>query len=112
MDFYRRLQKLGDGPVDADEEHPPQAGVFAEGNVAQIVAVPGLVRAVVQQNPALEDKIGYFPVPGKEPGRPGAVFTGGSDLVVPPAPTDSRTPPSRSSPRSPGPAGTPTSPAP
>lgn len=83
MDFYRRLQQLGDGPVDADEEHPPQAGVFADGKVAQIVAVPGLVRAVVQQNPELEDKIGYFPVPGKEAGRPGAVFTGGSDLVVP-----------------------------
>ncbi|MDH3037121.1 extracellular solute-binding protein [Streptomyces griseoincarnatus] len=83
MDFYRRLQQLGDGPVDADEEHPPQAGVFADGKVAQIVAVPGLVRAILQQNPGLEDKIGYFPVPGKEAGRPGAVFTGGSDLVVP-----------------------------
>lgn len=51
MDFYRRLQSLGGGPVAADEEHPPQAGVFAAGKVAQIVAVPGLARAVVQQNP-------------------------------------------------------------
>ncbi len=89
MDFYRRLQALGDGPVDADEEHPPQAGVFAEGRVAQIVAVPGLARAVVRQNPDLEDRLGYFPVPGKSAGRPGAVFTGGSDLVVP-ADTDVR----------------------
>ncbi len=40
MDFYRQLQALGDGPVAADEEHPPQAGVFAGGEVAQIVAVP------------------------------------------------------------------------
>ncbi|CAM5731277.1 Lipoprotein OS=Streptomyces fumanus OX=67302 GN=GCM10018772_56180 PE=4 SV=1 [Streptomyces fumanus] len=82
MDYYRRLQALGDGPVDADEEHPPQAGVFAGGQVAQIVAVPGLARAIVEQNPELEGKLGFFPVPGKSAGAPGAVFTGGSDLVV------------------------------
>ncbi|MEV6617349.1 extracellular solute-binding protein [Streptomyces sp. NPDC051051] len=83
MEFYRGLQSLGAGPADADEEHPPQAGVFAAGKVAQIVAVPGLARAVVQQNPALEGKLGYFPVPGKTAAKPGAVFIGGSDLVVP-----------------------------
>ncbi|MGW4026918.1 extracellular solute-binding protein [Streptomyces sp. NPDC005009] len=89
MDFYRRLQALGDGPVDADEEHPPQAGVFAEGKVAQIVAVPGLASAILKQNPDLEDELGYFPVPGEDADKPGAVFTGGSDLVIP-AKTDSR----------------------
>ncbi|MFJ4690432.1 extracellular solute-binding protein [Streptomyces sp. NPDC088766] len=83
MEFYRSLQSLGAGPADADEEHPPQAGVFAAGKVAQIVAVPGLARAVVQQNPALEGKLGYFPVPGKTAAKPGAVLIGGSDLVVP-----------------------------
>ncbi|WP_432026126.1 extracellular solute-binding protein [Streptomyces sp. 1222.5] len=83
MDFYRRLQALGKGPVDADEEHPPQAGVFASGKVAQIVAVPGLAQAIVRQNPDLRGKLGFFPVPGRTAGRPGTVFTGGSDLVVP-----------------------------
>ncbi|GGL64987.1 lipoprotein [Streptomyces fumigatiscleroticus] len=83
MDFYRRLQALGDGPADADEEHPPQAEVFARGRVAQIVAVPGLARAVVRRNPELEGRLGFFPVPGRSADRPGAVFTGGSDLVVP-----------------------------
>ncbi|MGW1244018.1 extracellular solute-binding protein [Streptomyces bobili] len=83
MTYYQRLQALGAGPADADEEHPPQAGVFAAGEVAQIVAVPGLARAVVKQNPALEGKLGYFPVPGKSAAKPGAVFIGGSDLVVP-----------------------------
>ncbi|MEU5278352.1 extracellular solute-binding protein [Streptomyces asoensis] len=83
MDFYRRLQALGAGPVAADEEHPPQAGVFAGGKVAQIVAVPGLAKAVVEQNPALKDELGFFPVPGKSADAPGSVFTGGSDLVVP-----------------------------
>ncbi|MFF9282685.1 extracellular solute-binding protein [Streptomyces griseosporeus] len=83
MDFYRRLQALGDGPAGADEEHPPQAGVFAHGDVAQIIAVPGLARAILEQNPQLEGKLGFFPVPGPTAGRPGAVFTGGSDLIVP-----------------------------
>ncbi|TWF83541.1 extracellular solute-binding protein [Streptomyces capillispiralis] len=89
MDFYRRLQALGDGPVDADEEHPPQAGVFARGRIAQIVAVPGTAQAIVKENPDLKGELGYFPVPGRTAGRPGAVFTGGSDLVVP-ANTDAK----------------------
>lgn len=83
MDFYRRLQALGEGPVSADEEHPPQAGVFAKGRVAQLVAVPGLAQAVERANPALKGKLGFYPVPGRTAAEPGAVFTGGSDLVVP-----------------------------
>jgi N,N'-diacetylchitobiose transport system substrate-binding protein len=83
MDFYRELQALGEGPVDADEEHPPQAGVFAKGRIAQIIAVPGLAQTILRENPGLKDKLGFFPVPGKSAGKPGAVFTGGSDLVVP-----------------------------
>ncbi|MFD8070437.1 extracellular solute-binding protein [Streptomyces parvulus] len=83
MDFYHELQALGDGPVDADEEHPPQGEVFAKGEVAQIVAVPGLAQSIVRENPELKGELGFFPVPGKSAGKPGAVFTGGSDLVVP-----------------------------
>lgn len=82
MEFYRQLQVLGEGPKDADEEHPPQAGVFAGGKVAQIVAVPGTARAIEEENPGLKGKLGYFPIPGKTAAKPGAVFTGGSDLVV------------------------------
>ncbi len=83
MEFYQRLQALGNGPRDADEEHPAQTGVFARGDVAQIIAVPGAARAIEEKNPDLKGKLGYFPVPGKTAGKPGAVFTGGSDLVVP-----------------------------
>ncbi|RFU88117.1 extracellular solute-binding protein [Streptomyces triticagri] len=83
MEFYERLQALGDGPKDADEETPPQAEVFAEGDVAQIIAVPGTTKAIEEANPELEGRIGYFPVPGRTAGKPGAVFTGGSDLVIP-----------------------------
>ncbi|MGW1405504.1 extracellular solute-binding protein [Streptomyces sp. NPDC002403] len=83
MSFYKELQGLGDGPKNADEEKPPQADVFAEGNVAQIISVPGTVAQIEKQNPELKGKLGYFPIPGKTAKEPGAVFTGGSDLIVP-----------------------------
>ncbi|KUH40189.1 extracellular solute-binding protein [Streptomyces changanensis] len=85
MDFYRRLQALGKGPRDADEAKPPQADVFAKGDVAQIIAVPGGARIVEQANPALAGKLGFFPIPGTTAGRPGTTFTGGSDLIIPTA---------------------------
>jgi N,N'-diacetylchitobiose transport system substrate-binding protein len=83
MDFYQRLQALGKGPKDSDEAQPPQAEVMAKGQVAQIIATPGGANVVVQNNPELKGRLGFFPIPGKTAGTPGAVFTGGSDLVVP-----------------------------
>ncbi|MGP9017152.1 extracellular solute-binding protein [Streptomyces sp. BR1] len=83
MAYYKQLQALGNGPKNADEATPPQAEVFAKGKVAQIIAVPGTAKAIQKANPALADKLGYFPVPGKTASKPGAVFTGGSDLIVP-----------------------------
>lgn len=85
MDFYQRLQALGKGPKDSDEAKPPQADVFAKGDVAQIIAVPGGAEIVEQANPALAGKLGFFPVPGATAGAPGATFTGGSDLIIPAA---------------------------
>ncbi|MFJ8692452.1 extracellular solute-binding protein [Streptomyces roseolilacinus] len=83
MEFYEELQSLGSGPKDADEENPPQAEVFAKGRVAQIIATPGAAAAIQERNPGLASQLGFFPIPGKTADRPGAVFTGGSDLVVP-----------------------------
>lgn len=83
MEFYKQLQALGDGPRDADEETPPQSEVFARGQVAQIIAPPGQAAEIEAANPALKGKLGYFPIPGKTSDTPGAVFTGGSDLIVP-----------------------------
>lgn len=83
MDFYKQLQSLGNGPKDADEEKPPQTEVFAQGDVAQIISVPGSAALIEQQNPELKGKLGYFPIPGKTAKAPGSVFTGGSDLIVP-----------------------------
>ncbi|MGW4910364.1 extracellular solute-binding protein [Streptomyces sp. NPDC004270] len=87
MEFYQKLQALGRGPKDADEANPPQADVMAKGKVAQVVSTPGGANVVIQNNPALKGKLGFFPIPGKTADKPGAVFTGGSDLVVPTAST-------------------------
>ncbi|MET7524857.1 extracellular solute-binding protein [Streptomyces sp. NPDC005248] len=83
MAFYKELQSYGNGPKDADEEKPPQTDVFAKGDVAQIISVPGSAKLIEQKNPELKGKLGYFPIPGKTAKNPGSVFTGGSDLIVP-----------------------------
>ncbi|QFY07028.1 extracellular solute-binding protein [Nonomuraea phyllanthi] len=83
MDFYKRLQALGKGPKDADEANPPQHEVFAHGKVAQIIAVPGIAARVLEVDAKLKDKMGFFPIPGKTADKPGTVFTGGSDLIIP-----------------------------
>ncbi|KOX22733.1 sugar transporter [Streptomyces sp. NRRL F-6491] len=83
MTFYKELQSLGSGPKNADEQNPPQADVFAKGDVAQLIAAPSAVAAILKADPGLKDKLGYFPIPGKQAGQPCAVFTGGSDLIIP-----------------------------
>lgn len=83
MDFYSELQALGNGPKDADEEKPPQSDVFAKGDVAQIISTPSTATLIEKANPELKGKLGYFPIPGKSAKAPGAVFTGGSDLIIP-----------------------------
>lgn len=85
MDFYRQLQALGKGPKDSDEAKPPQAEVFAKGDVAQVISVPGGAKIVEEADPALKGKLGFFPIPGRTADRPSATFTGGSDLIVPEA---------------------------
>lgn len=85
MDFYKRLQALGKGPRDSDEAEPPQAEVMAKGQVAQIISTPGGANVVIESNPELKGRLGFFPIPGKTADRPGSVFIGGSDLVVPAA---------------------------
>jgi N,N'-diacetylchitobiose transport system substrate-binding protein len=85
MDFYKQIQALGKGPKDSDEAKPTQTDVFAQGKVAQMIAVPGAAELIAQANPALKDKLGFFPIPGKAADKPGAVFTGGSDLIIPEA---------------------------
>ncbi|MFD7301063.1 extracellular solute-binding protein, partial [Streptomyces pharetrae] len=44
---------------------------------------PGGANVITEHNPELKGKLGFFPIPGKTADKPGAVFTGGSDLVIP-----------------------------
>ncbi|WP_432102122.1 extracellular solute-binding protein [Streptomyces sp. bgisy091] len=85
MEFYEKLQALGKGPKDSDEDDPPQAEVMAQGKVAQVISTPGGANVIAEKNPELKGKLAFFPIPGKTADTPGAVFTGGSDLVVPAA---------------------------
>jgi N,N'-diacetylchitobiose transport system substrate-binding protein len=85
MAFYQRLQALGDGPKDSDEAEPPAAQVVAQHDIAQVIAAPGAARLIAQENPELDGKLGFFPIPGLSADRPGAVFVGGSDLIIPAA---------------------------
>ncbi|AXK31930.1 extracellular solute-binding protein [Streptomyces armeniacus] len=83
MDFYSRLQSYGEARPDADEADPDELQVFAKGEIAQLIAVPGSAKLITDTNPELAGKLGFFPVPGKKAGTPGAVFTGGSVLIMP-----------------------------
>ncbi|MEV4874513.1 extracellular solute-binding protein [Streptomyces cyaneofuscatus] len=85
MAFYEKLQALGKGPKDSDEDDPPQAELMAQGKVAQLISTPGGANVIVEKNPELKGKLAFFPIPGKTADAPGSVFTGGSDLVVPAA---------------------------
>ncbi|MGX1267256.1 extracellular solute-binding protein [Streptomyces phaeoluteigriseus] len=85
MAFYEKLQALGKGPKDSDEDDPPQAEVMAQGQVAQLISTPGGASVITEKNPELKGKLAFFPIPGKTADAPGSVFTGGSDLVVPAA---------------------------
>ncbi|MCM2389530.1 extracellular solute-binding protein [Streptomyces albipurpureus] len=83
MNFYKKLQSHGKGPMNADERTPPQEGVFASGKVAQIISTPSAAAVIEKANPQLKGKLGYFSIPGITAKKPGAVFTGGSDLIIP-----------------------------
>ncbi|MFF9636852.1 extracellular solute-binding protein [Streptomyces bacillaris] len=85
MAFYKKLQALGNGPKDSDEDDPPQADVMAAEKTAQVISTPGGANVIMEKNPELKGKLAFFPIPGKTADTPGAVFTGGSDLVVPAA---------------------------
>ena len=85
--FYKQLQALGNAPKDMDEAESSDtaARAFAKGDVAQLIAFPYVADVATKANPELTGKVGFFPIPGKTPGKPGAVLTGGSDLIVPKA---------------------------
>lgn len=83
--FYKELQALGKGPKDSDEKTQPEVLAADGGKIAQFIAVPAEADTIIKANPALKDKFGFFPIPGKDASKAGAVLTGGSDFVIPEA---------------------------
>ncbi|OPC81194.1 sugar transporter [Embleya scabrispora] len=83
--FYKQLQALGKAAKDGDEKTQPEVVAADGGKIAQFIAVPGEAETIIKSNPALKDKFGFFPIPGKDASKAGATLTGGSDLMVPEA---------------------------
>lgn len=80
--LFQQLQSFGRAPKNADEAHPTEADEFAKGDVASMIAMGYEATTVTQQNPALADDIGWFPIPGPTASAPAKTFLGGSNLAV------------------------------
>ncbi len=80
--LFQQLQSFGQAPKNADEVHPVEADEFAKGDVASMIAMGYEATTVLQQNPALADDIGWFPIPGPTAAAPAKTFLGGSNLAV------------------------------
>ena len=77
---YSRANKTG------DEANPAQALVFGKGKVGSFIGNGwewGYALNKDTGNPALEDKIGAYPMPSRTPGKYMPTFLGGSDLAIP-----------------------------
>jgi N,N'-diacetylchitobiose transport system substrate-binding protein len=69
-----------------DEANPAQALVFGKGKVGSFIGNGwewGYALNKDTGNPALEDKIGAYPMPSRTPGKYMPTFLGGSDLAIP-----------------------------
>lgn len=85
LEFYKKLVEVSGtkAPKDADEEKPPQAGVFGKGKVGMIVGLPWEVATAAKENAEIKNLISGFPIPGRNPGSTAPVFQGGSNLAIP-----------------------------
>lgn len=83
--FYKQLVDTSGttAPKDADEETPPEAGIYAGGKVAMFIGTPGEVATAAKTDPSLTAKTGAFPIPSKTAGQTAPVFLGGSNLSIP-----------------------------
>lgn len=80
-DYATLFHKLSKAQPDVTEAQPPQADIFAKGNVGMMVILPWEIASIEKANPKLKGKIGAFPIPGSS--GPAPVFLGGSNLAVP-----------------------------
>lgn len=85
LEFYKTLQEASGtkAPKDTDEQTPEQAGIFGQGKVAMMIALPWELATAAKNNPGLTAQTSAFPIPSKNSGATAPVFQGGSNLAVP-----------------------------
>lgn len=85
LEFYKQLVDTSGttAPKDNDEQNPEQAGIYGQGKVAMMVALPWEVDTAAKNNAAIKEKTSAFPIPSKNAGETAPVFQGGSNLAIP-----------------------------
>ncbi|MGH3761391.1 extracellular solute-binding protein [Actinophytocola sp.] len=85
LEFYKQLVEVSGttAPKDNDEQNPEQAGIYGQGNVAMMIALPWEVDTAAKDNADIKAKTSAFPIPSENPGETAPVFQGGSNLAIP-----------------------------
>ncbi len=85
LEFYKQLVDASGttAPKDNDEQNPEQAGIYGQGKVAMMIALPWELGTAAKDNPDIQTKSSAFPIPSKTAGKTAPVFQGGSNLAIP-----------------------------
>ena len=107
----RSSRRSATGPRTPTRRSPRRPTCSPRATSPRSSPCPAAPQLIEQTNPELKGKLGFFPDPRQDRRRPGAVFTGGSDLIVPEKAEPSAAPVSTWSRRSRARSGRPNSPA-
>lgn len=85
LEFYKQLVDASGttAPKDNDEQNPEQAGIYGQGKVAMMIALPWELATAAKDNPDIEKNSSAFAIPSKTAGKTAPVFQGGSNLAIP-----------------------------
>jgi N,N'-diacetylchitobiose transport system substrate-binding protein len=85
LEFYKQLVDASGttAPKDNDEQNPEQAGIYGQGKVAMMIALPWELGTAAKDNPDIEKNSSAFAIPSKTAGKTAPVFQGGSNLAIP-----------------------------
>ncbi|MFJ8745483.1 extracellular solute-binding protein [Embleya sp. NPDC127516] len=83
--FFRRLQAYSTAAKDAEEFQDPAGSITAvlgSGRAAMMIQPDWVFPSVLRTAPETARNLAAFPIPGRDPGRPGAVGVWGGVLAV------------------------------
>lgn len=85
LEFYKQLVDASGttAPKDNDEQNPEQAGIYGQGKVAMMIALPWELGTAAKDNPDIQTNSSAFAIPSKTAGKTAPVFQGGSNLAIP-----------------------------